>query len=64
MKKVWAQLDDLLIHESWFFISDHDQEEKLKDISFACKLLYTAGQNETSKADTQSEVSPFDKLTI
>lgn len=61
MKEVWAQLDDLLIYESSPL--PPDQEEKLKDISFACKLLYTR-QIKTSEADTQPEVSHFDKLTI
>ena len=60
MKEVWSQPDDLLIYKSLPLPSD--QEEKLKDISFACKPLYTQ-QNDTSKAYTQSEVSPFDNLT-
>ena len=61
MKEVWVQLDDLLTYESSHL--PLDQEEKLKDISFACKLLYTR-QIEISEADTQPEVSPFNKLTI
>ena len=63
VNEVWTQLDDLLRYESLDLSSDQDVLEKLKDISFACKLLNTR-QNETSEPHPQPEVSPFDKLTI
>lgn len=63
VKEVWTQLDDLLRYESLPLPSDQDVLEKLKDISFACKLLNTQ-QNETSEPNPYPEVSPFDKLTI
>ena len=63
VKEVWTQLDDLLRYESLSLSSHQDVLEKLKDISFACKLLNTR-QNETSEPNPHPEVSPFDKLTI
>ena len=63
VNEVWTQLDDLLRYESLPSSSYQDVLEKLKDISFACKLLNTR-QNETSEPHPQPEVSPFDKLTI